>query len=254
MPNFWPAQPARFIAGMTQNFDFQPLGSLPAEDPFFTAQYADDFTPYAVGNYTITGTGGTVAPTAGPGGLVTLTAAATASDSCVLQSGTPNVGQFAIQSTNRLWYGARVQVSALSANATYNMGLVESGATVASITDGIWFSLSGTGTFTINSAASSVLTSASLASIFLPTAATFFDIAFEYQAFSTIGANIVVWAGTNLWGAKAAGQNSANLGPIVRLQPASVTTANLTPTLMVGTSAATSYTLTADFQMAALER
>lgn len=251
MPNFNPAQPARFISGMTQAMPFQPLAGMGMPDPFFVALYEDDFIPYNSAIYTLTGTGSSAAAVAGPGGQLQLTAANVANDSAVLQLGT--VGQYAIQSTNHLWYGCRLVPNAINGPG-WVAGLCNFGATFGGITDGLYFSVAeGANTLTFNS----VVGSASTGSVtvpFTPTTGTFFDLAFEYQAFSTIGANVAVYAGANLWGNKSGLQNTANLGPIARLQATSYTAVNLTPTLMVATGTTTSYNLVVDFQMAALER
>jgi hypothetical protein len=256
VPNFQSAQPARFIAGMTQDLDFQPLASMGAPDPFFYALYEDDFLPWNPNLYLASGTGEVAAALAGPGGLIQLTAAATINDSTSLQLGAAPVGQFAIQSTSRLFYGARISLSAVPGPG-FIAGLCNVTTTpFTAVSDGLFFQMAGaSSTISFNSYVGGTQTgTVSLASIFTPTANTYFDLAFYYTPYSSLGGNVMIYAGSNLWGDKSVGQNSANLGPIARLIPTSFTTANLTPTLGVNTTTATAYTMNADFQMAALQR
>jgi hypothetical protein len=254
VPNFQPAQPARFISGSTQNMPFQPLAGCGMQDPCWMAMWDDDFLPYRAGDYVVSGTGAAAASVStGLGGVLQMTAAATIGDSTSIQLG--GIGQFAVSSTNRLWWGARLALSAVPGPAMV-AGLIAANTTpFTSISDGLYFNLpAASSTLSFISVVGGTATTVSLGSIFTPTAATFFDLAFVYQPWSELGSNIEIYAGVGLWGNKSGGQNSAPLGPIARLQPASITAVNLTPTLGVETSTATAYTLQADFHLAALER
>lgn len=256
MPNFQSAQPSRFISGFTQAMDFQPMGGVGAPDPFFWAMFEDDFLPYNAGNYTITTNNGSVAPIAGPGGLIAIASGTTLNGQPTLQN---NIADFALQSTNRLFYGCRISMSGVG-NQGLVAGLINTTGTPftgGSITDGIYFNIPvSTSTLSLLTLSGGVSTgSVNLSSVFTPTSAVYFDLAFMYAPYSSVGGNIAIWAGSNLWGNKSVGQNAANLGPVGRLIPTvALTSANLSMTLATQTPSTTSYALNADFHVAALER
>lgn len=253
MPSFQSAQPARFIAGMTQDLDFMPLAGMGSPDPFFVALDDDDFLPYLSGGYTAGGTGSTPAAAAGAGGLFTMSLAATINNNGYIQR---PAASMAIQNsalTNRLWYAGRFSLSQLT-TTTLIAGLTNLGNPFSALTDGLYFSMAPGGVLSFVSNVTSTPTTYSLSGQFTPTANVAFDLAFMYSPFGSIGASISIWAGSNLFGNKSGAQNQALLGPMARVQPATLTTANLAMVQGISTNAATAAVLTSDFHMCALER
>ena len=256
MPNFQSAQPSRFISGLTQNMDFQPFGGLGTPDPFFYAMFDDDFLPYNAAGYNVQiGTGGSVATTGFAGGAITVTSGTTANNQTCLQN---NIDSFAFQATNRMFYGCRISMSNVG-NMGIVAGIVNNTASPFSggITDGMYFTIpASSSTLSFLTVAGGVSTgSINLSSIFTPTATVQFDMAFVYNPYASVGGNVAVWVGNNLWGNKSGAQNTANLGPVGRIIfSTAITTANLRMTLASTTPSTTSYAMTADFHCAALER
>src|SRR5215510_6260509 len=84
--------PTRYTSGITQSASWQPLGAIGTPNPFFYAEFADDFLPYRAGDYTVTAAGGSVAASAvsGTGGRILLTTGGTASNFASLQQPTAN--------------------------------------------------------------------------------------------------------------------------------------------------------------------
>lgn len=245
--------PTRFLSGSTQAASFQPLGQLGIQDPFFYADFADDFLPYNTALYTVTTpNSGTIANTAasGSGGRILLTTGAAAGNFCELQLPT---AAFQVVAQKKLAYLARLQVANITTSAII-AGLCNTTATpFSAVADGIFFSKAAASTnliLTINTGSTtigSVTISGAL------TNATDIDLGIYVDR----NGNIRAFVGSSLEGAKR--PNTANLGPNYGIQASaltgSLTSVLLNPTLAISNGAtAAAMTGVADFMFAGQER
>lgn len=246
------AAPTRFTSGLTQAASFQPLGHIGTPDPFFYAEYADDFLHYNGGDYTNTDVGGSTAPTSanGTGGRLLMTTGATAGQFNEIQL---TSAAFQYVAGKKLAYLARVQIGTAT-TSSFIAGLIETNVTpFTSVANGVYF-FKAVGSTTIQLLVrSGSATIGSIANVGTITAATDIDLGFYIDRLG----NFKVFVGSNLEGVKR--QNTATLGPDYGLLASALTaampTAQLNPTLAVtngATAAAT--TMVVDFQYAAQER
>lgn len=244
--------PSRFTSGITQAASFQPLGSLGFPDPFYYAQYDDDFLQYNAGDYTVTATGGSVAATAasGAGGRVLFTTGATAGNFASIQLST---APFQYVATKKLAYLCRLQVANVTTSALI-AGLINTTVTpFSAVADGIYFNKAAASTSIVLTAVtgSAVVGSVTIAGAL--TNATDIDLGFYVDR----SGNIRAFVGNSLEGVKR--QDVATLGPNYSILATSLTgaltTALLNPTLAISNGAtAAAMTGVADFQLAAMER
>lgn len=244
--------PTRFLSGITQAASFQPLGNIGIPDPFFYAEYADDFLHYNTGDYTNTDTGGSTAATAanGTGGRLLMTTGATAGQFNEIQLSTAG---FQYVSGKKLVYLARVQVAAATTSSLI-AGLIETNVTpFSSVADGIYFYKAAASTTLQLLVRKGSTTIGSIANVATIANATDIDLGFYIDG----NGNIKVFVGSNLEGVKR--QNYATLGPnygiLASALTSTFTAAQLNPTIAVsnGTTAAAT-TAVVDFQFAAQER
>lgn len=244
--------PTRLLSGFTQASSWQPLGSLGVPDPFFYAQYEDDFLHYNNGDYTVTAASGSVAATAtnGTGGRILFTTGATAGNFAEIQLSTAS---FQYVAGKKLAYLARLQVASATTSSLI-AGLISTNVTpFTSVADGIYFYKAAASTTLQLLIRKGSATIGSLSNIGTLADATDLDIGFYLDRLG----NLKIFVGSNLEGAKR--QNTATLGPnygiLASSLTATMTTAQLNPTLAIsnGTTAA-AMTGVADFQFAAQER
>jgi hypothetical protein len=246
------ASPTRFLSGITPAASFQPLGHCGVPDPFFYAEYADDFLHYNAGDYTVTASGGSVAATAanGSGGRILFTTGATGGNFAEIQL---SAAQFQIVSGKKLFYLCRIRPTIITTNA-FIAGLIETNTTpFSAIADGIYFSkAAGSSDIVLNVVTGSTSIGTATISGAL-TAATDIDLGFYVDR----SGNIKAFYGNSLEGYKR--PNTATLGPNVGILSSaltgSLTAALLNPTLAFSNGAtAAATTGIADFQFAAQER
>lgn len=248
--------PFRVTSGITSDPKTGPFADCGAGNPMFYHTFEDDFdnSLATTGEWTKTlATTGTVAETAGDGGLALFTTAATNADNVSIQ--TP-VATFSLTAGKKLFFETSLQLSDITASA-FQAGLIQATTTPATVTDGIWFSkASGTTNIFINHAVGSVLTQAQIpASAFSPFAnATVIQLAFYLDR----NANILAFADNQLVGfvpTSGTGTNTPpSTGAVARIIPAALTTANLAVTLALQAGAAAVKTMTVDFVCASKER
>lgn len=290
------ANPVVNPAGATTDSPFQPLYKSGYGNPFFYHQFADDFDNQlgATGIYTVSASGaGTVAHSAGDGGLALFTTAGVAGNFESIQlpaasftlPGTGSSPPGSSTSMKKFFYLTRLQLADVTL-ATFIAGVCGTTATPFSagaqnITEGIFFykaagaannlvllnvasnggSPSGTGftnTFTIPTTAYTLANN------------TFIDLAFyidrNQNLFIFVGSQLVGWLPQSGTGAvNAAGVSTLPvLGPVLAnynfnaqgvQTPIMFTTANLNPTLAVSNGAtAAAKTMTVDFHCVQKER
>lgn len=244
--------PTRFLSGFTQAASFQPLGNLGIPDPFFYAEYADDFLYYNTGDYTVTASGGSVAATAanGTGGRILLTTGAIAGNFAEIQLSTAG---FQYVSTKKLAYLTRLQVASATTSSLI-AGLIETNITpFTSVADGIYFYKAAASTTLQLIVRKGSATIGSIANVATLADATDIDLGFYLDR----SGNIKVFVGSSLEGVKR--QDYATLGPnygiLASALTSTFTAAQLNPTLAIsnGTTAA-AMTGVSDFQFAAQER
>lgn len=247
------SSPSRFPSGITQSMPWQPLGHAGVPNPFFYAQYEDDFLHYNSGDYTVTSpNSGTVAATAakGSGGRLLFTTGATGGNYCSIQL---SAAGFQIVSGKKLFYLVRLQIDQIT-NDTFIAGLCNTTTTpLSGVADGIYFSKAAASTDIIltNRAGSATIGSVTISGAL--TVNTDIDLGFYVDR----SGNIRAYVGSNLVGAKR--PNMATLGPNYGIAASSLTAAQtavlLNPTICIGNGAtASAITGVADFQFAGQER
>lgn len=250
------APPVRQPSGNTPDMPFQPLADCGLGNMAFYHLVMDDFSPYRAGDYTVTatGTGASVAGTAGDGGLVLFTGGSTAGNASIHQP----LATFTVNSQpKKVFFETRVQMSAwATAGITALWGLIQTTATPGTVTDGVYFALSAAGTLSINSMNASVLTSVAIpTAAYNLVAATNVDLAF----YITRLGDVLAYVDTQLVGFVPQSNigtsgNPQNAGPVARITAPSLTTAALNPTLALIQTSTTVVTMTADFLQVMKER
>ena len=240
--------PMRIAAGFTQAQYFQTLRDIGQPDPTFYATAFDDFMSYVATPYTITATGnGAVARAAGKGGLVTFTTNSSTPATTDIVSLQESVAPFALTLGQKFAFSTSFTGADLT-NPALVLGCIQTTTTPFTITDGIWFSkASGSLALVLNSAISSVVTSVTTSFTFVNGAQC--NLGFYLNPKGEIEAYA-----NNSVGGQVIDQDRVALGPVGRLIPASLTTANLNPTLAVQSGTATSKVVTFDWFLAAMER
>lgn len=251
--------PARNPAGYSTDWPYGPLANYGLPNPLDFHTDMDDFNASdTVANAYTTSAGGagTVAYAAGDGGLLLFTTAGAATNFESIQR--PITGFTMPQSATankKFFFLCRLQLGDVVASALL-AGMISTNATpFTSIADGVWFSKASGGTvLNLNSAIGSVLTTVAIP---LPSYnlvnATNIDLGFEV---STDG-DIFAYVSANMIGYQPQSGTGSTLptrGKVARITAPTLTTANLSPTFGVQTSAAAAKTMTLDAWMAAKER
>jgi hypothetical protein len=255
--------PVRFTSGIVQDAVWQPLAHMGQPDPFFYNTWSQDFDmPYPTGAVTSTlGGGGTVALTAGDGGLELFTTNASTplvTDYVSQQSAVASFALIPATSTvagKKTFFLCRMNLSDVT-NAAFIQGLVAPNTTpFTSIADGIYFSkVTGSTTINLTSVVGSVATT-----VAIPTAAitlannAYFDLGFYVTQQGTIN----VYANNNSVGyipQSGTGATTPNRGAVAAITPAALTAVVLAPLSGVQSGTATSKTMTMDYLLVARER
>lgn len=268
--------PARFTSGFTQDNVWQPFGQVGVPNPMFYHQTWDDFDFYDTNEWTTLATStGTVALTAGDGGLITATTAATTNDVEGIQR---KVAGFTFSPPNGSTVAGKkllflTRISLANINSSIIVGVMNAAANpFTSFTDGlIVYKASGSSVFQLQNAVSSSQTSVSFpasASTWFANGVTF-DVGFLYNPSSgtgTAGGSIVGFLGQNLVGyAPQSGSGSLNLSGTPPRQPVvsfvqingsnpTVTTVNMAPVVAIEANASAAQTMVVDFVYCAKER
>ena len=255
-------QPACTQAGSTTDGPWMPLHDAGCGNPLNYHIFADDFDQaiaFTTGNtYTITSVAGSVAQTAGDGGLALFTTGAVANtDYESLQVVTAS---FTVNSQpKKVFFETRITTASAPATTNIIAGLCDSTTTpFTAITDGVYFSWVGGTGLTINSTVGSVNTAATIpaAAYKFTTSGQQLDLAF----YVTRAGDVLAYVDSILVGYIPQSQigdptnGPLNAGAVARITAPTLTTANLTPTLAVQTTAAAARTVTFDFLQALKER
>lgn len=251
------AVPQRIPAGTTSDPPFGPLADCGMGNPFFYHQFEDDFD-YSLGTNSLyvvnKGSTGTAVHTAGDGGLITLTTAATNNDyvGIDLPAADFTLPQGA-GAGKKLFFIARVQLSDV-VNSALLLGLCNATATpFASVTDGVYFTtVAGVLNIVTNVGGASVVTPIP-AAVYTLANATNIDLAFYIDWYG----NVNVFVGSQLVGfipqSGTGAVNSAGVpilpvvGRCLQLQTPTLTAVNLTPTMAIKATAAAAKALVSDF-------
>jgi len=238
------AKPVRFPRGLSTAPSYAPLGWYPRPSPFHTHQYDNDFDTYNAADWTLAATTGTTALTAGNGGLVIQTTAATAAD---IQHNLKNPAAFATQAGQGLWFMWRGQVSSVTDQLAI-MGL-QAGGTAFAPVDGIFFTKAAAATaFVLNIRAAGVSTTLTLPGLVIA-AATNYALAFYYDGDRSVTA----------WGGQITNPGTINsvalsyLGTIGTMTLTNLPTVNLGVSFGTQNGASVLRTMTTDYIMAANE-
>ena len=249
--------PVRYSSGVSTDTPYGPLARHRLPNPFFSHQDADDFdwSLGAAGLWTATKTGnGTIAHTAGDGGLALFTTNSStpaAVDICSLQR--PAAGA-KLTAGNRTFYLARLQV-ADATNAGFIAGLIQTTTTPFTVTDGVYFlKASGATTLILRSTVGSANTDLAIPSALYPANATNIDLGFEVTRMG----DVLAFVGSQLVGyipqSGTGTQTPPQAGAVARLTAPTLTTAVLNHTLAIRSGTTASTTMTVDFSMVADER
>ena len=243
------SSPMRLSAGFTQDQSFQPLGLLGTPNPFFYAQYHDDYIGYIPGRYTNTvNANGTIAQTPGAYGRLLFTTNSSTPLATDLASQQLDSAFIVLNSSKKFAYLARLQVADIT-NPALIVGAIQTTTTPFTVTDGIYFSkASGSTNLVVNVMVASVVQATATLPGLL-TANTDIDLGLVYDG----KGSILAFAGAGLIG-QVNNQNTAVLGPVARLTPASLPTVTLNATLAIQSGTASSKTMNVDLQFAAMER
>ena len=250
--------PSRMTSGNSTDFPYGPLADSGSSNPAFYHNFFDDFDQTlgaANGFYTITNATGTLAHTAGDGGLALFSTGAGASSfvSIQLPAASFTLPQGALAG-KKLFYLTRLQLSDVVASA-FVAGLANITATpFAGIADGIWFIKAiGSSTLNINTAVgSSVVTTALPTSSQILANATNIDLSFSIDR----SGNLNIFVSPNMVGYVPQSGTGATLpvrGRVLQQQPA-LTAVNLSPILAINETATANKTMTVDFHLVQKER
>lgn len=253
--------PANYLSGLSVDNNFQPLNDCGLPNPLFYQQYWDDFnvSNKSLASYYTSSTSGTGAATGGGtaavGGVVTFSSGTTAGYAQLQLINATFLDNIA---PKKLFYLTRIKASSwTTAGNTIIVGLTPTnGAPTATPTDGIYFSITGAGVLSINSAVGSATTT-----VAIPTAAynlvnaTYIDLAF----YVTRLGDVLAFVDTQLVGYVPQSNlgtsgNPQNVGPVARILGFATSAVLLNPTLAIIQSSTTAVTVTADFQYASQER
>lgn len=256
MAGVYSPPPTRTPGGSTPDFPWQPLANCGSGNPFFYHQFADDFDNAigASGLWTVTtNTNGTVAHTAGDGGLALFTTNSSTPLVTDIASMQLPAASFSFTAGKKSFFLTRLKVSS-AANATFLVGLEQTTTTPFTAVDGLYFyKATGATTMVLRSTVSSSNTDIAIPALANPLADnTFIDLGFYVDRLS----NVFAFVGSQLVGyIPQSGTGSTNpvRGPVASGTP-TLTTANLNVTLALQSGTASSKTMTVDFVMAAKER
>ena len=251
--------PARYTSGLSTDYPWQPLALYGMRNPFLYHEWEDDFDDLEniASAYTATKTGnGTIAATAGDGGLALFTtnsSAPAATDICSIQL--PAAG-FKAVSGNKMFYLTRFQIADIT-NAGVIAGFIQTTTTPFTVVDGIYLlKASGATALTLNVTISSATTSVTIPSSIVPLANnTNIDMGFSLDRSGILRA----YVGASLVGyvpQSGVGSSTPRRGPQYQFAATAPTlpSANLNPTLAIRSGTTASTTMTADFMLAAKER
>lgn len=249
--------PTRGPEGFTTDWPWGPMADSGFGNPAYYHQYFDDFDNAlgVAGLYTLAGTG-TVAHTAGDGGLAlfSTTGVSSAFESMQLPAADFTLPQGAVAG-KKMFYLTRLQLSDVT-NSAFIAGVCDITATpFTSITDGVWFSKASGGTvLNINSAIGGVTTTTAIpTSAYTLVNAANIDLAWYIDWYGNLNA----FVNSNMVGyvpESGTGSSTPSRGRCLQVSGLSLSTANLSPTLSLQTGAAAIKTMTVDFQLTQKER
>lgn len=255
--------PVRYPSGVSFDPPYGVFGQMGVPSPIFYHMWYDDMDQEIseTGAYTKTTTGnGTVALTAGDGGLALFTTNSSTPAGTDIASIQLPVAGFTVTAGKKLFFGTRFQASSISA-AAFQFGLIQQTVTPATVTDGIYFSKAAgslTGlTLTITKASTPISVVIPVNSYTLANN-TNLDLGFSMDR----NQNVYAWVGSQLYGfipqsGTGAAVPPSNQGPVASIllpASASIPIVALTPTLAMQSGTTASSTMTVDFIVAAKER
>lgn len=229
----------RFPGGMNSARENGMTSDLPANDRQARFhEYTNDFDQYVAGDWTQTLNGGSVALTAGDGGLLLLSSAVSA-----IASIQKNPAAFSMAAFRRAWGRSQVQLDSLVGTAI--VGLLNATTTPftgGSQTDGIYFlSTVTTGALSINYAVGGVIVSQNLGVSLVAAAQATLSFYYDGGQYETDGTDRLMWEAVGP--GVTANARGEMVVPATSAFPGAT---NVTPTLGVSASTAVVRTLTID--------
>jgi hypothetical protein len=251
--------PGRGAAGFTTDWPYGPMADSGYGNPFYYHAFSDDFDNAlgVAGLYTVSAGGaGTIAHSAGDGGLALFTTAGASTnfESIQLPAADYTLPQGTLAGKKFFWM-ARLQLSDIT-NSAFIAGVTNITATpFTAIADGIYFTKASGGTVLniVSAIASTLTTTAIPTSAYTFTNATNIDLAFYIDWYGNLNAftsaNMVGFAPQSGTGATV-----PTRGRCLQVSNLSLSTANLSPILAVQTGVAAVKTMTVDFHLVQKER
>lgn len=243
------SKPVRFTKGVSNQPSYSPLGDFPIPSPLAAHVLADDFDNYTAAQWTVTTSTGSTALTAGNGGLILQTTAATLND---IQSNVKTPAAFAVTAGNGFWFMWRGQL-ANATDCTLQVGM-QTGGTFLAPTDGIFFNKAAAGT-SVNLVVRAASTSTTVA---IPGFA-FANTTNAMLAYYYDGRQIIAWAATSpSTGVPVTSPGTANSTSVYTAVDGTQTltnlpTATLSPAFGLSAGSANARTMTTDYILCANE-
>lgn len=229
----------RLPGGVSNSRENGILSDLPVNERISKLhEYSNDFDQYVAGDWTQTLNGGTVALTAGDGGLLLITTAVS-----VLTSIQKNPTDFTFAAARRTWARHQVQLDSLVGVALVGLlNVTTTPFTGASQTDGIYFlSTVTTGALTINYAVAGVIVSQAMGISLVAAQPATLSFYYDGGQYEGDGTDRIVWEATGA-GVTASARGSMTVSATSAFPGATA----VTPTLAVNATTAVARTLTVD--------
>lgn len=166
--------PVRYPSGVATSPPKFLYGNFPAPTPPRVAQYFNDFSTYAAGDWTVTASTGTTALTSGAGGKIIQSTAASNND---VQANEQVTTSWQFIAGAQLWFNINVALSDAT-SSLFLAGLANTFATMAP-TDGVYFSKAAAST-TLNLIVRKASTSTTIA-VGTMANATAYSLGFYYD-------------------------------------------------------------------------
>lgn len=243
------SKPVRYPKGVSNQPSYSPLGDFPIPSPLAAHVLVDDFDNYTAAQWTVTTTTGSTALTAGNGGLVIQSTAATLND---IQANVKTPAAFAPVAGQGVWFMWRGQLANAS-DCTMQVGL-QTGGTFLAPTDGIFFTKAAAAT----SVSLVVRAAGTSTTVAIPTFA-FANATNAMLAYYYDGRQIVAWAanspstGVPVTNPGTSNSLSVYTATIGTQTLTNLPTAALSPAFGLSAGSAAVRTMTTDYILAANE-
>ncbi|MDE2022545.1 MAG: hypothetical protein KGI71_06580 [Patescibacteria group bacterium] len=248
-----PRPPVRYPSGASVSPRNTLFGEYPSPYPIRTAEYSNDFFAYVAADWTVTASTGSTALTAGNGGQIIQTTAATLND---IQHNLKNPACIAFTPGYQTWFAVNLQTNDLTSGVIAGL---QAGGTAFAPNDGVYFTrASGSANVALNLSKGGVTTT--LAAVTTLPAATAVSLGFFYDGKST--PTLYVFSSAGLASLTAYSQPYYQGGVVVKevgvnassgVLLTNLPVVNLSPAFGIQAGAAAAKTMTTDYLVASTE-